>query len=340
LFIDEAHMMQGAGASSQSSNDMANMLKPMLTKGVIKLIASTTWEEYRKHFEKDRALMRRFQRVTVDEPTPELSVKIIKGIRKYYEQHHNVKITDAAIDQAVKLSMKYMNDKKLPDKAIDIIDCAAARYKIKDAVIEEGIDQIVDVEQVTYELSKMINMPLENVAQKESKNLADLENGMKSAVFGQDQAVDNLLDKIFVAQAGMKTPNKPIGSFLFLGPTGCGKTETARQLSEKMSMPLIRFDMSEYQEKHSVARLIGAPPGYVGYEDNAGQLITKLQETPNCVLLLDEIEKAHPDVTNILLQFMDNGFVTGSNGKQADGRNCILVMTDNSSARGNETILL
>ena len=336
LFIDEAHMMQGAGASNQSSNDMANMLKPMLTKGVIKLIASTTWEEYRKHFEKDRALMRRFQRVTIDEPTPELSVKIIKGIRKYYEQHHNVKITDAAIDQAVKLSMKYMNDKKLPDKAIDIIDCAAARYKIKDTVIEEGMDQIVDVEQVTYELSKMINMPLENVAQKESKNLADLENGMKSAVFGQDEAVDNLLDKIFVAQAGMKTPNKPIGSFLFLGPTGCGKTETARQLSEKMSMPLVRFDMSEYQEKHSVARLIGAPPGYVGYEDNAGQLITKLQETPNCVLLLDEIEKAHPDVSNILLQFMDNGFVTGSNGKQADGRNCILVMTSNLGARDNE----
>ena len=179
-------------------------------------------------------------------------------------------------------------------------------------------------------------MPLENVAQKESKNLADLENGMKSAVFGQDEAVDNLLDKIFVAQAGMKTPNKPIGSFLFLGPTGCGKTETARQLSEKMSMPLVRFDMSEYQEKHSVARLIGAPPGYVGYEDNAGQLITKLQETPNCVLLLDEIEKAHPDVSNILLQFMDNGFVTGSNGKQADGRNCILVMTSNLGARDNE----
>ena len=336
LFIDEAHMIQGAGAANNSSNDMANMLKPILTKGVIKLIASTTWEEYRKHFEKDRALMRRFQRVTVDEPTAELSVKIIKGIRKYYEQHHNVKITDAAIDQAVKLSVKYMADKKLPDKAIDIIDCAAARYKLKDDPVEEGIDQIVDVEQVTYELSKIINMPLESVAQKESKNLADLENGMKSAVFGQDEAVDNLLDKIFVAQAGMKAPNKPIGSFLLLGPTGCGKTETARQLSEKMSMPLVRFDMSEYQEKHSVARLIGAPPGYVGYEDNAGQLITKLQETPNCVLLLDEIEKAHPDVSNILLQFMDNGFVTGSNGKQADGRNCILVMTSNLGARDNE----
>jgi ATP-dependent Clp protease ATP-binding subunit ClpA len=200
----------------------------------------------------------------------------------------------------------------------------------------EGVEQIVDVEQITYELSKMINMPLENVAQKESKNLVDLEGGMKSSVFGQNSAVDNLLDKIFVAQAGMKLPNKPIGCFLFTGPTGTGKTETARQLAAKMDMPLIRFDMSEYQEKHSVAKLIGAPPGYVGYEDNAGQLITKLQESPNCVLLLDEIEKAHPDVTNILLQFMDNGFVTGSNGKTADGRNSILIMTSNLGAADNE----
>jgi ATP-dependent Clp protease ATP-binding subunit ClpA len=336
LFIDEAHMMQGAGASNQGSNDMSNMIKPMLTKGTIKLIASTTWEEYRKHFEKDRALMRRFQRVTVDEPTPELSVKIVKGIKKYYEQHHNVKITDGAIDQAVKLSIKYMADKKLPDKAIDIIDCAAARYKVKDDPAEEGITQIVDVEQIVYELSKMINMPLETVAQKESNNLSGLEKNMKTAVYGQDTAVDTLLDKIFVAQAGMKSPNKPIGSFLFLGPTGTGKTETARALADKMGMSLIRFDMSEYQEKHSVARLIGAPPGYVGYEDNAGQLITKLQEHPNCVLLLDEIEKSHADVSNILLQFMDNGFVTGSNGKQADGRNCILIMTSNLGARDNE----
>jgi ATP-dependent Clp protease ATP-binding subunit ClpA len=336
LFIDEAHMIQGAGAANQSSNDMANMLKPILTKGVIKLIASTTWEEYRKHFEKDRALMRRFQRITIDEPTPELTLKIIKGIKKYYESHHNVKITDAAIEQAVKLSIKYMADKKLPDKAIDIIDCAAARYKIKDDATMEGVEQIVDLEQITYELSKMIDMPLETVAQKESKNLVDLEKSMKAVVYGQDQAIDNLLDKVFVAQSGMKSPNKPIGSFLFLGPTGTGKTETAKALSEKMGMPLVRFDMSEYQEKHSVARLIGAPPGYVGYEDNAGQLITKLQEHPNCVLLLDEIEKSHPDVSSILLQFMDNGFVTGSNGKQADGRNCILIMTSNLGARDNE----
>jgi len=336
LFIDEAHMMSGAGSANQNANDLANMLKPILTKGVIKLIASTTWEEYRKYFEKDRALMRRFQRVSVDEPSPEVTVKILKGIRKYYEGHHNVKITDAAIDQSVKLSVKYMNDKKLPDKAIDILDCAAARYKIKDDETMEGVEQIVDVEQVLYEVSKMLGMPLESVAQKESKNLADLEKNVKSVLYGQDDAVDKVLDKIFVSQAGMKSVNKPIGCFLFLGPTGCGKTELAKQLSDKMSLNLIRFDMSEYQEKHSVAKLIGAPPGYVGYEDNAGQLITKLQETPNCVLLLDEIEKAHPDVSNVLLQFMDNGFVTGSNGKQADGRNCILIMTSNLGAADNE----
>ena len=336
LFIDEAHMMQGAGAANGSSNDMANMLKPILTKGVIKLIASTTWEEYRKHFESDRALMRRFQRVTIDEPSSEMTVKIIKGLKKYYESHHKVKISDAAIEQAVKLSVKYMADKKLPDKAIDIIDCASARYKLKDDEGMDGVDQIVDIEQITYELSKMINMPLETVAQKESKNLSNLDTQLKGVVYGQDTAVETLLDKIFVAQAGMKAPNKPIGSFLFLGPTGVGKTEVAKQLADKMGMQLIRFDMGEYQEKHSVARLIGAPPGYVGYDDNAGQLITKLQEQPNSILLLDEIEKAHPDVTNILLAFMDNGFVTGSNGKQADGRNTILIMTSNLGAADNE----
>jgi ATP-dependent Clp protease ATP-binding subunit ClpA len=336
LFIDEAHMMNGAGAANGSSNDMANMLKPILTKGVLKLIASTTWEEYRKHFESDRALMRRFQRVTIEEPAPDMAVKILKGLKKYYESHHNVKISDAAIEQAVKLSVKYMSDKKLPDKAIDIIDCACARYKLKDDEGMEGVAQIVDIEQVTYELSKMINMPLETVAQKESKNLADLDTQMKGVVYGQDQAVETLLDKVFVSQAGMKSPNKPIGSFLFLGPTGCGKTETAKQLADKMGMQLVRFDMGEYQEKHSVARLIGAPPGYVGYEDNAGMLITKLQENPNSILLLDEIEKAHPDVSNILLAFMDNGFVTGSNGKVADGRNTILIMTSNLGAADNE----
>jgi ATP-dependent Clp protease ATP-binding subunit ClpA len=335
LFIDEAHMMSGAGAANGSANDLANILKPMLTKGTLKVIASTTWEEFRKHFEKDRALMRRFQRVTIDEPTPELSIKIVRGIKKYYEQFHKVKITDPAVESAVKMSIKYMPDKKLPDKAIDIIDCACARFKIKDDdVLEEG--NVVDIEQIMFEVSKMTKMPVETVSEKESKSLADLEVNLKNSVFGQETAITNLLDKIFVAQAGMKSPNKPVGCFLFVGPTGCGKTETAKQLSEKMNMPLIRFDMSEYQEKHSIAKLIGAPPGYVGFEDNAGQLITKLQETPNCVLLLDEIEKAHPDVSNILLQFMDNGFVTGSNGKQADGRNCILIMTSNLGAADSE----
>ena len=336
LFIDEAHMMQGAGAANQNSNDLANILKPVLTKGTIKLIASTTWDEYRKYFEKDRALMRRFQRVTVDEPSPEMTVKIIKGLRKYYEKFHHVKITEAAIEQAVKISVKYMNDKKLPDKAIDIIDCACARYKIKDDPATEGIDQIVDVEQIIFELSKMVKIPVETVAAKESKNLSALESALKKAVYGQDTAIDDLLDKIFVSQAGMKSPNKPVGSFLFLGPTGTGKTETAKQLADKMGVKLVRFDMSEYQEKHSVSRLIGAPPGYVGFDENAGQLITKLQENPNCVLLLDEIEKAHPDVSNILLQFMDTGFVTGANGKQADGRNTILIMTSNLGAADNE----
>ena len=335
LFIDEAHMMSGAGAANNSANDLANMLKPALSsKNGLKVVASTTWEEYRKHFEKDRALMRRFQRITVDEPTADLSVKILKGLRKYYEEYHGVKITDVAIEQAVKLSVKYMPDKKLPDKALDIIDCACARYKLAD--LDDGIVNFVDLEQVMYEVSKMVNMPLETVSQKESKNLSDLEKNMKSVVFGQDSAIDNVLDKIFVAQAGMKSPNKPIGAFLFSGPTGCGKTEAAKQLAEKMSLPMIRFDMSEYQEKHSVAKLIGAPPGYVGFEDNAGQLIVKLQETPNCILLLDEIEKSHPDVTNVLLQFMDNGFITGSNGKVADGRNTILVMTTNLGAADNE----
>jgi ATP-dependent Clp protease ATP-binding subunit ClpA len=335
LFIDEAHMMDGAGAANGSSNDLANMLKPMLTKGTMKVIASTTWEEYRKHFEKDRALMRRFQRVTIDEPSAELTVKIIRGIKRYYEKFHNVKITDGAIDQAVKMSIKYMTDKKLPDKAIDIIDCACARFKVRD---EDGAEEpnFVDIEQVMYEVSKMTKIPMENVSEKESENLAKLEDSLKNSVFGQDDAIENLLDKIFVAQSGMKADDKPIGCFLFVGPTGCGKTETAKQLSKKMSMPLIRFDMSEYQEKHSVAKLIGAPPGYVGYEEDAGQLITKLQENPNCVLLLDEVEKAHRDVSNVLLQIMDNGFVTGGNGKKADARNAIVIMTSNLGAADNE----
>ena len=331
LFIDEAHMMNGAGASSGQSNDMANMLKPALAKGGFKVIASTTWEEYRKHFEKDRALMRRFQRVTIDEPNEETCIKILKGLRKYYEKHHGVKITNQAIVDSVKYSIKYMSDKKLPDKAIDLIDCASARFKVKD---EEG--GIVDHDEIVFEVAKITGLPLEQIAAKETKVLHDLETSIKAEVYGQDTAVESLLDKIYIAQAGLKSHNKPIGSFLFVGPTGCGKTETAKVLSDKMSIKLVRFDMSEFQEKHSVAKFIGAPPGYVGFEDNAGQLITTLQENPNCVLLLDEIEKAHPDVSNVLLQLMDNGFVTGSNGKKADARNAIVIMTSNLGAADSE----
>ncbi len=332
LFIDEAHMINGAGAGGQSSsNDLANMMKPALSKGNIKVVASTTWEEYRKYFEKDRALMRRFQRITVDEPTSEMAVQILKGIKKYYEQHHNVKIKDDAIQAAVKLSVKYQTDKKLPDKAIDLIDCACSRFNLKLAD-----DRIVDEASIQFELSKMVNMPAEKIAEQESENLVSLESNLQQAVYGQDSAITEIVDKILVAQAGLKSENKPIGSFVFMGPTGTGKTETAKALAKNLGVKLVRFDMSEYQEKHSVSKLIGSPPGYVGFEENAGLLITKIQENPNCVLLLDEIEKSHPDVSTILLQMMDNGFITGSNGKQADCRNLILIITTNAGAQEAE----
>ena len=331
LFIDEAHMMSGAGAVGGGSNDMSNMLKPALGKGTIKVIASTTWEEFRKHFEKDRALMRRFQRVVIDEPSEAMSIKILKGLKKYYEKHHNVKITNQAIIDAVKYSIKYMTDKQLPDKAIDLIDCACARFKVRDE--ESGI---VDHDEIVFEVAKLTKLPLEQIAAKENNNLKNLDKNMHGKVFGQDKAIDILLDKIFIAQAGLKSLNKPVGNFLFTGPTGCGKTETAKVLAESMGVKLVRFDMSEFQEQHSVAKFIGAPPGYVGFEDNAGQLVTQLQENPNCILLLDEIEKAHPSVSNVLLGLMDNGFVTGSNGKKADGRQAILIMTSNLGAADNE----
>ena len=329
MFVDEAHMMNGAGAGgANSSNDLANMLKPALTKGDLKVVASTTWEEYRKFFESDRALMRRFQRVTVDEPSAEVTNDILNGIKKYYEDYHNTTITQEAIDEAIKLSVKYQTDKKLPDKAIDLIDVACSRFNLKDKVEQK----IVGSEEIQYELAKIIKLPEEQVAEKETENLAHLEDNLKKAVYGQDTAIANIVDKILVAQAGLKPDNKPIGSFVFMGPTGVGKTETAKQLAKQLGVQLVRFDMSEYQEKHAVAKLIGSPPGYVGYEDSAGLLITKLQEHPNCVLLLDEIEKAHPDVSQILLQVMDNGKLMGSNGKEADARNCVLILTTNLGA--------
>ena len=330
MFIDEAHMISGAGAGGGNSvNDLANMLKPALAKGNIKVVASTTWEEYRKYFEKDRALMRRFQRVVVDEPSPEVTKDILQGIKKYYEDYHSTRITDDAIDEAIKLSVKYQSDKKLPDKAIDLIDVACSRFNLNNVKTRK---RLVTATGIQYELSKIVKIDAEQIAQKETLNLKNLEKNLKGVVYGQDEAIENIVDKILVAQAGLKPDDKPIGSFVFMGPTGTGKTETAKQLASALSVELVRFDMSEYQEKHSVAKLIGSPPGYVGHEDTSGILIEKLQEHPNCVLLLDEVEKAHPDVSQILLQVMDNGKVTSSNGKEADARNCILILTTNLGA--------
>ena len=333
MFVDEAHMMSGAGAAGgNSSNDLANMLKPALTKGDLKVVASTTWEEYRKYFEKDRALMRRFQRVTIDEPSPEVTKDILRGIKSYYEDYHATEITECAIAAAVKLSVKYQSDKKLPDKAIDLIDVACARFKVDDQVD----NKIVTEANIQFELAKMINMPTEQVAEQETDNLLHLDENLKKSVYGQDTAIEQIVDKILVSQAGLKPDDKPVGSFVFMGPTGTGKTETAKALAEQLGVKLVRIDMSEYMEKHSVSKLIGSPPGYVGHEENAGILITKLQESPNCVLLLDEIEKAHPDVAQILLQVMDNGKITGSNGKEADARNCTLILTTNLGAKDAE----
>jgi ATP-dependent Clp protease ATP-binding subunit ClpA len=329
MFVDEAHMMNGAGAAgSGNSNDLANMLKPALTKGDLKVVASTTWEEYRKYFEKDRALMRRFQRITVNEPTPEVTKDILRGIKKYYEEYHTTEITEEAIEAAVKLSVKYQSDKKLPDKAIDLIDVACSRFKLTG----QTENKVVNETEIQFELAKMLNLPTEQVAEKETDNLANLEDNLKKVVYGQDSAIESIVDKILVNQAGLKPDDKPVGAFVFMGPTGTGKTETAKALAKNLGVQLVRIDMSEYMEKHSVSKLIGSPPGYVGHEENGGILITKLQEHPNCVLLLDEIEKAHPDVSQILLQIMDNGKVTGSQGKEADARNCTLILTTNLGA--------
>ena len=335
LFIDEAHMIVGAGATGQGNNmDMANMLKPALLKGSIKVLASTTWEEYRKYFEKDRALMRRFQRLQVGEPSKETAVKILKGVKQYYEKFHECTITDEACEDAVDYSTKFIADKKLPDKAIDVIDVACARLRLN------GIkDGKIDHDEIIHEISVMTGISIEQLSQKQGSNLKTLEEKMKLQVYGQDKAINTITDKILVARAGLKSLTKPVGSFLFLGPTGCGKTETARQLAKTLGVELIRFDMSEYQEKHSIAKLIGSPPGYVGYEDSnmgGGMFINEVEKNPHAVVLFDEIEKAHRDVSNMLLQVMDYGTVTGSNGKKADCRNITLIMTSNLGAEENE----
>ena len=333
LFIDEAHQMRGAGGGSQSSVDFANMIKPALTKGKIKVIASTTWEEYTQSFEKDRALMRRFYRLTVEEPTPDVAKQILRGLKDHFEDFHGGAISEEAIDAAVDLSVRYQTDKRLPDKAIDLVDTAAAKLKISTPNFVVRKSHIIDA------ISKFTKIPVEQLDNETVKNLENLEDNIKSNLYGQDQAVIDVLDKIYVSRAGLKALNKPVGSFLFLGPTGTGKTELAKLLAENLGMKLLRYDMSEYQERHSVAKLIGAPPGYVGYDDGnlgGGLLISDVEKNPNCIILFDEIEKAHPDVSNLLLSLMDEGMITSSNGKKADCRNAVVILTSNLGAADNE----
>ncbi len=338
LFIDEAHMMVGAGSTGQGGVDLAQMIKPVLTKSSLKVIASTTWEEYRKFFEKDRALMRRFQRVQIGEPSNDTCVKIVKGVKQYYETFHGCKISDEACEDVVEYSSKFIADKKLPDKALDIMDSACARLRLK------GIkDGVIDHDQIIHEVSKITGISIEQLSQKQAVNLKTLEEKMKLQIFGQDNALNKIIDKILVSRAGLKSLNKPVGSFLFLGPTGCGKTETARQLAKTLGVELLRFDMSEYQEKHSIAKLIGSPPGYVGYEDSnmgGGMFVNEVEKNPHAVVLFDEVEKAHRDVSNMLLQVMDYGTVTGSNGKKADCRNITLILTSNLGAEEMERATL
>jgi len=334
LFIDEAHQMRGAGSGGNGSAvDFANMIKPALTKGQIKVIASTTWEEYTQSFEKDRALMRRFCRMTVEEPSPSVAKEILRGLREYFETFHGGKVSDEALEAAVDLSVRYQPDKRLPDKAIDLIDTASARLKIN------TIDWTVRKSHIVDIISKFTKIPAEQIGSESTKTLVNLEETVKTKLYGQDSVVDTVLEKIYVARAGLKSLNKPIGNFLFLGPTGTGKTELAKLLAEGMGMKLIRYDMSEFQEKHSASKLIGAPPGYVGYDDSnlgGGMLISDIEKNPNCIILFDEIEKAHPDVTNILLQLMDEGTITSSNGKKADARNAVIILTSNLGASDNE----
>jgi len=339
VFIDEAHTMRGAGATSgQSGPDFANMIKPYITRG-LRVIASTTWEEYTTSFEKDRALMRRFYRLTIDEPTPSVSKDILQGLKKYFEEYHTAKITDDAIESAVDLSVRYQTDKRLPDKAIDLIDSACAKQRSLNRS-----NFTVNKAKVIEELSKAIKIPIDQLGSgtggvEHETNLDIIQTAIKTQLYGQDKAVDTIMDRVTVARAGLKAHDKPIGSYLLVGPTGTGKTELAKLLSENLHMKLLRFDMGEYQEKHTVARLIGAPPGYVGYDEGnlgGGLLVGQVEKNPNAVILFDEIEKAHPDVANVLLSLMDEGFVTSTNGKKADARNCLILMSSNLGAAESE----
>jgi ATP-dependent Clp protease ATP-binding subunit ClpA len=328
LFIDEIHTVIGAGATSGGAMDASNLLKPALASGNLRCIGSTTYKEFRNYFEKDRALVRRFQKIDVNEPSLEDSVKILRGLKLNYEKHHKVRYTDEAIRAAVELSAKYINDRKLPDKAIDVIDEVGASRMLLPEHKRRKTVTLKDVEEI---VAKIARIPPKSVSADDKETLRNLERDLKSMVFGQDKAIEALGAAIKLARAGLREPEKPIGNYLFSGPTGVGKTEVARQLASTMGIELIRFDMSEYMERHSVSRLIGAPPGYVGF-DQGGMLTDAIDQHPHAVLLLDEIEKAHPDLFNILLQVMDHGKLTDHNGKTVDFRNIILIMTTNAGA--------
>ena len=334
LFIDEAHTMRGAGSSSGSNIDFANMIKPALTKGTLKIIASTTWEEYYDSFEKDRALMRRFYRVSIDEPDRETTKKILDGVSKRLSDFHGVTINPTAIDAAIEYSSRYIHDRKNPDKSIDLLDSACAKLKV-DALF----DQEVEANNIREQISKVANIPKDKLDSNNTERMVTLEMNIKEKLYGQDKTVDEVLNRIYVSYAGISNEKKPMASFLFLGPTGTGKTELARLISENLSMPLLKYDMSEYQEKHSVAALIGAPPGYVGYDDSnlgGGKIISDLSKNPYSILLFDEVEKAHPDVYNLFLQLLDEGKITGTNGKTVNAKNTIVIMTSNMGARDSE----
>ncbi len=328
LFIDEIHTVIGAGSTSGGSMDASNLLKPALQSGTLRCIGSTTFKEYRSYFEKDRALVRRFQKIDINEPSVEDSVKILRGLRPYYEEHHRVRYTAAAIRTAVELAAKYITDRRLPDKAIDVIDEVGAAQML---VPENRRRKQITVKDVEGVVAKIARIPPKSVTRSDQEALRNLGDDLKRVVFGQNSAIDALASAIKLARAGLREAEKPIGNYLFAGPTGVGKTEVARQLAITMGIELIRFDMSEYMERHSVSRLIGAPPGYVGF-DQGGLMTDSIDQHPHAVLLLDEIEKAHPDVFNILLQIMDHGRLTDHNGKSIDFRNVILIMTTNAGA--------
>jgi ATP-dependent Clp protease ATP-binding subunit ClpA len=328
LFIDEIHTVIGAGATSGGAMDASNLLKPALQGGKLRTMGSTTYKEYRQHFEKDRALSRRFQKIDVKEPSVDDTIKILRGIKRYFEDHHSIKYTADAIKSAVELSARYITDRKLPDKAIDVIDEAGAAQHL---VAESKRRKTIGIKEIEAVVAKIARIPPKSVSKDDSVILRDLETSLKRVVFGQNKAIEALSSAIKLARAGLREPEKPIGSYLFAGPTGVGKTEVAKQLADTLGVEILRFDMSEYMEKHAVSRLIGAPPGYVGF-DQGGQLTDGVDQHPHCVLLLDEIEKAHPDVFNILLQVMDHGTLTDHNGRSIDFRNVILIMTSNAGA--------